>query len=154
MSMPELVENAEEELYYRRPIVEAQRQVTSAADFVDMHPGLLKKIGAASDKVMSSFAAISADVLKLVNDSRIYRADFIIGGLHAINIRFSFLRFRTGWFFGRRPEFHFPKLPLGWATLGTWILLPPLALAAIALTIGISIAIGLQLLAVSGYGLT
>jgi hypothetical protein len=45
-----------------------------------------------------------------------------------MNIRFAFLRSRSGWFFGKRPEFHFPRVPIGWATLATWLFLSPLAL--------------------------
>lgn len=44
-----------------------------------------------------------------------------------IGARFLHLSGRVGWFFGRRPEFYFPQLPLSWSMVGTLVFLPPLA---------------------------
>jgi hypothetical protein len=67
-------------------------------------------------------------VRQYTEDAYVYRSDYIIGGFHSMNIRFAFLGSRSGWFFGRRPEFHFGRLPIGWATVASWLFLPPIAL--------------------------
>jgi len=60
---------------------------------------------------------------------RLYKADFQVCGFRAIHIVFNKLGRRHGWFFGRRPEFYFPRLPLNYAVIGVILFLPPLALA-------------------------
>ncbi|MND05529.1 hypothetical protein D3C83_263740 [compost metagenome] len=50
-------------------------------------------------------------------------------GYRTICIRFEKLWGRVGWFFGRRPEFYFPRLPISWSALATCVFLPPLAAA-------------------------
>jgi Gpi18-like mannosyltransferase len=60
---------------------------------------------------------------------RLYKADFQVCGFRAIHIVFNELGGRDGWFFGKRPEFYFPRLPLCYATIGVILFLPPLALA-------------------------
>jgi hypothetical protein len=127
MSMPELVENAEEVIYFRRPLVERGNVVRVATDQVIGEEPLKTEMRRAGDRLASKTTVLCEQIVKLTQDRYVYRADFIVGGLHAMNIRFAFLRSRSGWFFGKRPEFHFPRLPIGWATIATWMFLSPLA---------------------------
>ena len=128
MSMPELVEYAEETLYFRRPLVE--RGVILRTDEVQAvgEEPLKSEMCRAGERLAAKTESLCKQIVELTKDRYVYRADFIIGGLQAMNIRFAFLRSRSGWFFGKRPEFHFPRLPIGWATLATWLFLSPLAL--------------------------
>jgi hypothetical protein len=59
----------------------------------------------------------------------VYRADFRVCGFRAVRMAFRNLAGRVGWFFGKRPEFYFPRLPLSWAAVATSVFLPPLAIA-------------------------
>lgn len=127
MSMPELVEHAEEVIYFRRPLIERGNVVREATDQAIGEETLKTDMRKAGDRLASKTTALCEQLVKLTQDRYVYRADFIIGGLHAMNIRFAFLRSRSGWFFGKRPEFHFPRLPIGWATIATWLFLSPLA---------------------------
>lgn len=127
MSMPELVENAEEVIYFRRPLIERGNVVREATDQAVGDEALKTDMRKAGDRLAAKTTALCEQIVKLTQDRYVYRADFIVGGLHAMNIRFAFLRSRSGWFFGKRPEFHFPRLPIGWATIATWLFLSPLA---------------------------
>ena len=64
-----------------------------------------------------------------------YRADFQICGFRTIRIQFRQLGGRVGWFFGKRPEFYFPRLPLSYETVATFVFLPPLVIALAALMV-------------------
>ncbi|XZE18021.1 hypothetical protein SH449x_003304 [Pirellulaceae bacterium SH449] len=128
MQLPELVENAEEAFYYQLPIVDGGRILQDRSLMVDAGAALAQKMERAGQKLSARVKEFSDLVVRCNQDAYVYRADFVIGGLHAMNIRFHFLQSRTGWFFGNRPEFHFPKLPIGWATIGTWVFLPPIAI--------------------------
>jgi len=55
----------------------------------------------------------------------LYRADFQVTGLWAMRIEYQRLPGEVGWFFGRRPEFHFPSLPLSWSAVGTALFVVP-----------------------------
>ncbi len=128
MSMLELVEYAEETLYFRQPLVE--RGVILRTDEVHAvgEEPLRSEMCRAGSRIAAKTESLCKQIVELTKDRYVYRADFIIGGLQAMNIRFAFLRSRSGWFFGKRPEFHFPRVPIGWATLATWLFLSPLAL--------------------------
>ena len=65
-----------------------------------------------------------------MNGDTLYRADFRLCGYRTIRIQSRQMRGRVGWFFGNRPEFYFPRLPLSWGALGTGLFLPPLVLLA------------------------
>lgn len=138
MSMPELVEYAEETLYFRRPMVEHGTFLNEEADICVGESSLQDDMRRAGERLAAKTEALCKRIVELTQDRYVYRADFIVGGLQAMNIRFSFLRSRSGWFFGKRPEFHFPKLPIGWATIATWLFLSPLAIL-----IWLSIAAGM-----------
>jgi hypothetical protein len=60
-----------------------------------------------------------------LHDGTIYRADFQVTGYWVLKIGFRWLPGKVGWFFGRRPEFYFPALPLGWGTVGTVLFVLP-----------------------------
>lgn len=126
--MLELVEYAEETLYFRQPLVE--RGVILRTDEVHAvgEEPLRSEMCRAGSRIAAKTESLCKQIVELTKDRYVYRADFIIGGLQAMNIRFAFLRSRSGWFFGKRPEFHFPRVPIGWATLATWLFLSPLAL--------------------------
>jgi hypothetical protein len=128
MSMPELVEYAEETLYFRRPMVEHGVILNGEADICVGESRLQDEMRRAGERLAAKTDALCKRIVELTKDRYVYRADFIVGGLQAMNIRFAFLRSRSGWFFGKRPEFHFPKLPIGWATISTWLFLSPIAL--------------------------
>ncbi len=145
MSLPELVEGAEEELYFQLPLSDEMQRLPSCIASVDVAPKLAEKMAKAAEVVTRDYEKHAQAILKASGDAFIYRSDFIIAGLHAMNVRFSHLRSRTGWFFGHRPEFHFPKLPLGWATLGTWLFLPPITISLWLAAIGLMAGIGAEL---------
>lgn len=136
MQMTELVEKAEEAFYYQLPIVDQGKQLRTTSQTVDAAPSLVGRMEEAGRRLADLAPELSKKVIAYNGDAYVYRADFVVGGLHAMNIRFSFLRSRTGWFFGKRPEFHFPKLPIGWATVGTWLFLPPISVSVFLLSAG------------------
>ena len=61
-----------------------------------------------------------------MQNGSLYLADFQIASFRTIMIEFVNLGGRIGWFFGRRPEFYFPRLPLCYTTILTLAVLPPL----------------------------
>jgi len=42
-----------------------------------------------------------------------------------LRIEYQRLPGEVGWFFGRRPEFYFPTLPLSWSAVGTALFVMP-----------------------------
>ena len=126
--LPELLDDAEERVYYSLPLIEDRKRmprigVNGGLDvdyFQDVHAealSLTEEIGEETDQVM-----------KLHGGEYLYRADFQITGFHVMTIRFPRLLFQRGWFFGARPEFHFPRVPLSLSMLATLTFFPPLAL--------------------------
>jgi hypothetical protein len=73
-----------------------------------------------------------ADLVLSLTGGYLYRADFQVCGFRTIRILFQRLGGQVGWFFGKRPEFYFPRLPLCYGTIGTFLFLPPLAMALAA----------------------
>jgi hypothetical protein len=141
MSMPELVEHAEENIYFRRPLVEKGIILNSGDDICVGDETLRSEMRKSGERLKSQTEGLCKKIVELTKDRYVYRADFIVGGLHAMNIRFAFLLSRSGWFFGKRPEFHFPRLPIGWATIATWLFLSPLALLAWLVTAACILAV-------------
>jgi hypothetical protein len=68
------------------------------------------------------------DLVERAHGGKLYRAEFRL-------LAFRILRVRacrgglTGWFFGKLPEFHLPRLPLSVSALSTVVFMPPLAIA-------------------------
>jgi hypothetical protein len=134
LPMPELVEDAQEVTYCQLPLTE---------DFQDL-PLRPRTCGARNllmDQMLHTARAAAglherhAQLVEKLHDGRLYRADFQVCGFRTICIRFARLRGCRGWFFGRRPEFYFPRLPLSWSTVCTSVFLPPLVVA-LALWLG------------------
>ncbi|MGH9846806.1 MAG: hypothetical protein ACREEM_49540, partial [Blastocatellia bacterium] len=125
MPMPELVENAEEKSYFHLPLTEDFHDLPPSPNSYGIVNALVKRMEESATYVVSRHTINTEKVEKLHN-GKLYRADFQICGFRTISIRFAKLRGRIGWFFGKRPEFYFPRLPLCYATLGTMIFLPPL----------------------------
>jgi hypothetical protein len=63
-----------------------------------------------------------------LHDGVVYRSDFQVTGFCVLRIRFRKLPGKVGWFFGARPEFYFPALPLSWGMVGTIVLVLPFLL--------------------------
>ncbi|MBK8977371.1 MAG: hypothetical protein IPM29_15780 [Planctomycetes bacterium] len=133
LRMPELVEDAEEVTWFRRPLVENRARWTGGSRSSIADPALQRSVAASADALAAVHDGHAQAVTELLGGV-LYRSELAVAGFHLVNIRFGLLR-RTGWFFGRRPEFYFPRLPLGWATLWTWVLLPPVALACWGLAV-------------------
>jgi hypothetical protein len=119
----ELVEDAIEAIIMHRPIVEDRETVAAEVTCTIRDQQLAARACAAAEQVVSGFVAL-AEHAKRAAGGTVYRADFLVGAFHTVRIHFGI---RVGWFFGARPEFHFPRLPLAWSLLATvWTL--PLAL--------------------------
>ncbi len=123
---PELVEDALERAFVQRSIVEDRTPTGTATRSTIQDPALVEHADAAAEKLIADFRTHAGRAVNLLGGV-LYRADFVVGAFHTVRIRFGSLGNRIGWFFGARPEFHFPRLPLAWSLLGTiWTL--PMAL--------------------------
>src|SRR5262249_15593629 len=124
----ELVEDAEDVTYVRVAFVEDRRRVP-------MQPKMAVPAGVMLDRILQTAHQVAAlhdehaEMVEKLHDGFLYRADFQVCGYRTIRIRFQRLRGRTGWFFGKRPEFYFPRLPLSWSAICTCAFLPALAAA-------------------------
>jgi hypothetical protein len=123
--MPGLLEDAEERVYYRLPLVENRTalNVPAVTDGIDAD---LEDELAQAARALARQHRRHAGLVEAVHDGVIYRADFQVTGFWTLCIDFLRLRGKVGWFFGARPEFYFPLLPLSWGKLGTALFLPPL----------------------------
>jgi hypothetical protein len=129
--MAELVEDAEEVTHCQLRLTEDFRDLPPQPRTCGAQNPLMTEMLRTAQAVAALHVEHTAMVEKL-HAGRLYRADFQVCGFRTICIRFERLRGRVGWFFGRRPEFYFPRLPLSWSALGTIVFLPPLALALAA----------------------
>lgn len=121
---PELVEDAAERIYLQQRIVEDRVALDEAITDSISDSGLRSELLAATEACVAEQRE-HIDRLASELGGRLYRADFVIGGFNTIRIRFGGTGSRRGWFFGARPEFHFPRLPASWAFVGTAVTLPP-----------------------------
>jgi hypothetical protein len=128
MMMPELVEDSEERVYFRLPLTEAFDNLPFCPQIEGRESDLQEQMLESACRLSGAHIQNTVEVERL-HDGRLYRADFQIAGFRTICIRFTSLGGRIGWFFGRRPEFYFPRLPLSYSALGTLLFLPPLVLA-------------------------
>jgi hypothetical protein len=126
--LPELVENAEEERYFHFPLTTEFEPIFLGQETYSIDDPLVNRMIETGRRLMELHPEHSKSVLSL-KGGRLYKADFQICGFRAIHISFNKLGGRDGWFFGKRPEFYFPRLPLSYATIGVILFLPPLALA-------------------------
>jgi hypothetical protein len=130
--MPELMEDAEERVYYRLPLVENRTALRVPA----VTDGIAADLEADLERAARTLArqhGRHAGMVEGLHDGTIYRADFQVTGFWTLNIDFLRMRGKVGWFFGARPEFYFPLLPLSWGKIGTWLFLPPLAVLLVIL---------------------
>lgn len=130
--MAELMEDAEERVYFRESIIEDRKEVKGVKNHDGLKVDLARNLESAANQLRAAHASHADRVVALHGARHLYRSDFIVAAFWTIRIRCGWLRGGCGWFFGKRPEFHFPILPL---SLGNWA----------------SIAVGLPLLA--GLGL-
>lgn len=123
--MPELVEYAEEVAFFDQPYVEGLQPAPRDAWASSVSPALTSEMLAAGNTLADVSDRQVPDVLRLLGGQHLYRSGFAVHGFHTVAISFGRLFGRRGWFFGRRPEFHFPRLPLSWSLVATRIVWLP-----------------------------
>ncbi|MFZ4574145.1 MAG: hypothetical protein ACOYN0_07090 [Phycisphaerales bacterium] len=129
MPMPELVEDADEADLFRICAVEDRQDIPLEARTL-LAGQTAAELAMAMTPVARAMRHHGKEVERL-HDGRLFRADVGVAAFWAINIDFERLRGRTGWFFGKRPEFYFPILPISWSYLLTCITFPlPAAILA------------------------
>jgi hypothetical protein len=135
--LPEFMEEAEERTYFRLPLVENRMQLPPRPEHDGIDPDLETRLAAAVDDMSSSLPAFAGMVERL-HDGRVYRADFQVTGFQVLRIGFERLGGKVGWFFGKRPEFYFPVLPLSWSMVGTVLFVAPFLLLTALLVFAIA----------------
>jgi hypothetical protein len=128
--MPELLEDAEERVYFHAPFIEDRQPAGATCGHDGLAPDLVEQLAGAAGQLQDQQDRHGAAVVKLHGARYLYRSDFIVAGFWTLRIRCGWLRGGIGWFFGKRPEFHFPQLPLSFGNWG-------------ALAVGIPLAAGL-----------
>ncbi|MBL9133097.1 MAG: hypothetical protein JNG86_17940 [Verrucomicrobiaceae bacterium] len=124
--MPELMEDAEERVYFRQPLMEDRRPLDSLPEEDKIGEDLSRVCREAAAQLRASQQQHQQLVEHLHGGAVLYRSDFQITAHWTLRIAFEGLRGRVGWFFGKRPEFYFPALPFAWDTLAVVLILPPL----------------------------
>lgn len=122
--MPELLEDAQEKTYFREVMIEDRKEVRDLCFQDGLKPDLVLHLEAVADNLRAAHSTHANEVVALHGARYLYRSDFIVAGLWTIRIRCGWLRGGCGWFFGKRPEFHFPILPLSignWASIATGV---------------------------------
>lgn len=130
--LPEFMADAEERVYYRVPLVEDREQLVMLPKAGRIGQDLVDRL----DKVIPALSADLPEFARTVedlHDGYLYRADFQVTGFWVLRIAFRRLPGKVGWFFGRRPEFYFPALPLSWGTVGTVLFVLPFLLLTVLL---------------------
>lgn len=125
--VPEFMEDAEERIYYRQAMVENREQVSESPRHEGIEADLVKRLSRVIPEMATELPTICQSVEKH-HDGVVYRCDFQVTGFWVLRIRFRRLRGKVGWFFGARPEFYFPALPLSWGMVGTIVLVLPFLL--------------------------
>jgi len=131
LPMPELVENAEEVTYFHLPLTEDFNTLPFTPIVYVDDDALTDQMRHTAQSVTARHATHSAEVIKLHGAEYLYRSDFKICGFRTIYIYFQQLGGRVGWFFGKRPEFYFPRLPLSYETVLIIICWPPLLMVLV-----------------------
>lgn len=129
MPMPELIEDAEERTFFRARYVEDRQPVPVSYECGGFSEPLRAAMFSAADTLAAQNGQHGQQVCRLLG-GRLYRSELAVCGFNMIRVRFSRLRSRLGWFFGKRPEFYFPRLPMSWSMVGTMVLSPPLLVLA------------------------
>jgi len=137
LSMPELVEDAEEVTYFHLPLTDNFKSLIFKPNFDNLLEvnsngnSLVRQVRNTVELIVSKHENNSDRVLRLHGNEYLYRSDFKICGFRTICIRFQKLGGRIGWFFGKRPEFYFPRLPISYETVFTFVFLPPLIIVTL-----------------------
>jgi hypothetical protein len=125
--VPEFMEDSEERVYFRRPFIENRKQVSVTPEHDGLDVDLVDRLSKVIPDMAAKLPNISQSVEKH-HDGVVYRSDFQVTGFWVLRIRFRKLPGKVGWFFGARPEFYFPALPLSWGMVGTIVLVLPFLL--------------------------
>ena len=132
--VPEFMEDSEERTYFRFPIVENRVQVSAQPEHDGIKPDLVERLSWVIPGMGAKLPGISQSVEKH-HDGIVYRSDFQVTGFWVLRIRFRRLPGKVGWFFGARPEFYFPALPLSWGMVGTVVLVLPFLVMTALMTV-------------------
>ena len=132
--IPELLEDAEERTYFRVPLVEDRNPLVLLRTHDALEPDLVARL---SQGVLALSAELPefARLVEQMHDGIVYRADFQVTGFWVLRIGFRRLPGKVGWFFGCRPEFHFPALSLSWAVVSTVMFVLPFITMMALLTV-------------------
>jgi hypothetical protein len=122
---PELVEYAEEQIVYQLAFTENFSACHQSARVKVASSPLTTKMDE-TVRQLEKFQQFHQQEVADLQGGLLYRADFQIACFRTIAIEFANFGGSRGWFFGKRPEFYFPRLPLSWSTVLTFVLLPPL----------------------------
>jgi hypothetical protein len=122
---PELVEYAEEQIVYQLAFTENFSACNQSARVRVASNPLTTKMDE-TVRQLEKFQQFHQQEVADLQGGLLYRADFQIACFRTIAIEFANFGGSRGWFFGKRPEFYFPRLPLSWSTVLTFVLLPPL----------------------------
>ncbi len=134
--IPEFMEDAEERTYYRVPLIEDRTPLV----LLPTHDGIEPDLEAQLSRVVPALSAELPEFARSVerlHDGIVYRADFQVTGFWVLRIGFRRLPGKVGWFFGCRPEFHFPALPLSWSAIGTVLFVLPFVAMTALLTVAL-----------------
>jgi len=126
----DITDGAEEVEHASVPYVEAMEPVAANGPAPEDGDPLDEAMRSAGHRLAAASRGSVDEILSLTGGSRLYRSEFSVHGFHILKIRFRSLGAKTGWFFGARPEFHFPRLPFSYGMLVAALLLPPTALLA------------------------
>jgi hypothetical protein len=126
--IPELVENAEEERYFYLPLTVEFESVPFNQRGYSVDDALVHQMIDTGRELAALHDQHAQSVLSL-KGGRLYKADFQVCGFRTIHFLVENLGGRGGWFFGKRPEFYFPRLPLCYPTICTFLFLLPIAIA-------------------------
>jgi hypothetical protein len=124
--LAELVEDAEEVTFVHLPIQEDRQMQRLPAKVAVPSAPASNQLEQAARALAGMHREHAAAVAEL-HGGVVYRADFRVCGFRTVRMEFRNLAGRVGWFFGKRPEFYFPRLPLSWGAVATGVFLPPLA---------------------------
>lgn len=134
--VPEFMEEAEERNYFQLSLMENREYL----DAVPTNDGIDSEIESELSNSARELAAELPEFVRLVEQlhgGRMYRAEFQVNGFWVMQIVFRFLPGKVGWFFGRRPEFHFPSLPLSWGYVGTVMFVLPFTILSASWVVAI-----------------
>ncbi len=127
MAVPELVDRAAEIDFAKLPMIENRRQIDATVELTlpqGHEPvGMRERLMSSKSRFPSWSKSIESEA---VCGGLTYRGELVIAGFTTIRARFGLIGQRKGWFFGSQPDFYFPRLPIGWGTVGAVLSVPPM----------------------------